>query len=375
MAAQNSEEPLANFAANHTQEKFRILIVDDEPDVTDILACYFTQLGGCEVQVANEAKAALVTISKEALPFHGILLDLRMPGISGIELCSIIRKLPGYEAVPIVILTAMTEKRYLVEAFSNGADDFLLKPFEISDVTKALVKARRRTQRNSHYPAETGPVDSSVSICPARPPLTLDDPTAVLQTKGWLSHFAFETLISQVLERSKSSVLLRALKLARAHEVFEALGPYEYHTLLSRIAVEISKAAFGADTVATHYGNGFFLLSSCTSLRINEKDLSYGLKRLEMVGDRQASFLRPRVFLGPSVTVRNVSSSSLTEGIADAVTLADRMEADEWSWWNFRQWQSFSRSVGRESSRIEQARYQNVLNDFISEGELGRIKC
>ena len=109
----------------------RILVVDDDTRLTDLLQLVF-ESKGFGVTIANNGMQALESLETE-LP-EAILLDLMMPDMSGLEVCQQIRANPRTSNIPIVVLTAkpgMTSKRELLEA---GATNYLVKPVPLNDL-------------------------------------------------------------------------------------------------------------------------------------------------------------------------------------------------------------------------------------------------
>ena len=111
----------------------RLLVVDDEPDIVDMLVAYF-QLSGMEVVGAHNAAEALARAGDD---IYLALLDINMPGMDGLELC---RRLRERLTCPIIFLTARVEDADQLEGFSAGADDYVLKPFSL-EVLGARVRA------------------------------------------------------------------------------------------------------------------------------------------------------------------------------------------------------------------------------------------
>ena len=113
----------------------KILIVDDESDIREILKFNLERVG-FEVLEAESSEEA------EALMLQGvslILLDIMLPGISGIEFAKTVREKFG-NAIPIIFLTAKTTEDDLLEGFDAGGDDYICKPFSVKEVL-ARVKA------------------------------------------------------------------------------------------------------------------------------------------------------------------------------------------------------------------------------------------
>jgi len=104
----------------------KILVVDDEQDVVDLIS-YNLKRRGYEVIASNNGLEAL-SRARQSLP-DLIVLDLMMEGIDGLSVCEILRSQPSTKSVPIIILTAAVGEMARLNSLASGADDFLTKPF------------------------------------------------------------------------------------------------------------------------------------------------------------------------------------------------------------------------------------------------------
>jgi two-component system response regulator MprA len=126
------------------QASGRILVVEDDDAIADVVRRALRQEGH-EVRAAGDGVAALA-VADEFIP-DLVVLDLGLPRLDGVEVC---RRLRDESDVPILILTARSETEDRVEGLDSGADDYLVKPFELSELlarTRALM--RRRPPRGS----------------------------------------------------------------------------------------------------------------------------------------------------------------------------------------------------------------------------------
>ena len=108
-------------------EQYKILLVDDEPDILEFLG-YNLRNEGYEVYTTNNGKDGLAK-AREVLP-HLIVLDVMMPEMDGIETCKEIRQVPLLKNSIIIFLTARGEDYSQIAGFDAGADDFVTKPFK-----------------------------------------------------------------------------------------------------------------------------------------------------------------------------------------------------------------------------------------------------
>ena len=121
------------------EEKQRILVVDDEPQLTRVLRRSLTT-HGYDVRVAGDGEFALQTFSD--WPPALVITDLAMPNMSGLELCRQLRKT---SEVPIIVLSVRGEESAKVEALDAGADDYVTKPFGMDELLARIRATLRRT--------------------------------------------------------------------------------------------------------------------------------------------------------------------------------------------------------------------------------------
>lgn len=124
---------------------YKILIVDDEEMLTEVLAEHL-QNEGYIAYTANDAEGALKLLKKSP---DLILLDINMPGMDGLELCKIIRE---HVVCPIVFLTARITEQDKVTGFMTGGDDYITKPFSLPEITARIGAHLRRDERMKHAP-------------------------------------------------------------------------------------------------------------------------------------------------------------------------------------------------------------------------------
>lgn len=128
--------------------KIKILIVEDEKNISDIIKAYLTK-EGFQVFAAEDGKKALEIFNKEEI--HLIILDLMLPELSGEQVCATIR---ATSDVPIIMLTAKIDEEDTIHGLSIGADDYIAKPFSPRELISRVKALLRRSYRNSSPLAE-----------------------------------------------------------------------------------------------------------------------------------------------------------------------------------------------------------------------------
>ena len=122
----------------------RILVVEDEKSIQEVLALNL-QLEGYEVEVRGLGKEALQVMEQEH--FDLIILDVMLPDISGLQVCESIRLKD--DQIPIIIVSAKDTSSDRIKGLKSGADDYLIKPFNLEELQLRIVKLFQRSQLNS----------------------------------------------------------------------------------------------------------------------------------------------------------------------------------------------------------------------------------
>ena len=152
-----------------TEGRQHILIVEDDEDIQQLVA-YNLIKDGFSVACADTGNQALNKLAAE--PPDLVLLDLMLPGLSGLEVCKAIRQAPTTTTTPIVMLTAKGEEEDIIQGLEAGADDYITKPFS-PKVLVARLKAvlrRRKNDVSKNEPAEgkSGLMINELAIDPSR---------------------------------------------------------------------------------------------------------------------------------------------------------------------------------------------------------------
>ncbi len=126
-----------------------VLVVEDEPDMARILS-FNLERNGFRVQVAAEAGAAVPWVESHEPDL--VLLDLRLPDGSGLDVLRRIRAFPGTRQTPVIVVSALGDEDTVVEALNLGADDYVVKPFRTGEL---LARTRRLLARTEEIAGAT----------------------------------------------------------------------------------------------------------------------------------------------------------------------------------------------------------------------------
>lgn len=133
--------------------KGRLLVVEDDHDISNMLNIYFTGLG-YDVDIALRGEVALDK-TRQVMP-HLIILDIMLPDIDGYEVCRRLRINTRTSHIPIIFLTQKDERGDKLQGLELGADDYITKPFDIEELRLRVQNAIARAERESLTDAQSG---------------------------------------------------------------------------------------------------------------------------------------------------------------------------------------------------------------------------
>lgn len=228
--------------ANH------ILIVDDEEDICQILS-YSLQAAGYQTSVAHSAEDALALVEQSAPDL--LLLDIMMEGLSGTDLAKLLQE-RNLLTFPIIFLTALTSESDVLKGFQLGADDYITKPFHLTEVLARVKAILRRTQQ-AYTPTPT-PLPSTSSL------ITYEEITINLTDKTLTIHGENIPTTRKELELL-SFLLQHPLQMFSRQQLLDAVWKGESYVLERTVDVHIThlrkKLGIYADRLQTKSGYGY----------------------------------------------------------------------------------------------------------------------
>jgi two-component system phosphate regulon response regulator PhoB len=127
-----------------------VLVVDDEPETCEIVGAMLESVG-LTVDSVHSAEEALERLRTRDCDL--LVLDWNLPGMTGIELCRVLRKAPAHATLPILFLSGRTSSQDVVDAFACGADDYVSKPFRAPELGARIFALLRRARMVPASPA------------------------------------------------------------------------------------------------------------------------------------------------------------------------------------------------------------------------------
>jgi len=134
----------------------KILVVDDDELTLSILQLYLAEAGYNDVTICASSERALTLIECGNMKYDCFFFDIIMPFIHGVDLCKKVRAVSGYDETPIIMLTAISGKSDIDEAFAAGATDYVTKPFNMTEIgarvriAEHFISQRKKQPKDNH---------------------------------------------------------------------------------------------------------------------------------------------------------------------------------------------------------------------------------
>lgn len=303
----------------------RILAVDDDPIILELLSQFVEVLGDHELVTALSASEALelVGASRNAA-FDCFLFDIQMPEMDGIELTKAVRSASYYADTPILMLTAMSDKRYVDAAFAAGATDYVTKPFEVMELkarlglVEGLVNARQSRTRKI-FATQSLSSTQQPNVTPES--LELFEQISIYDVDNVIDYMAMENYVAQLSRSALFGSTTFAFAIRKVEQHHQAMSAFEFSSLVSDVAEIISDTLAGHQFLMSYAGSGTFVCVTESGWRpdmtVLMDAINLSLSRTELY-DNAGRELYVRVSAGEMVRLIGKSKNTLMEAIAAA---------------------------------------------------------
>lgn len=237
-----------------------ILAVDDDPIILETLELFIGSMPEHELVTAQSAVDALQQMADQPRMFDCFLLDIQMPATDGIELCSILRNVGGYERTPILMLTAMSDKGHIDNAFKAGATDYITKPFELNSLQGRLNLVepiaddiRVRAEKIAAAESEDAKLEAGQSF------VELHEPFSIMDVDGVIENHAIENYVTQLSRKSLCGSVCLAFSIRHVAEMYHDISNYDFTCMITDVSEAISDCLSPVQRLVSYAGNGTFV--------------------------------------------------------------------------------------------------------------------
>ena len=236
----------------------KILAVDDDPFILELLPAMFEQADLNDLHTAPSGPAALDMIKAQKVPFDCMLLDVDMPEMDGIELCRRIRTVPGYEDKPILMLTAKTDSMSIEKAFAAGANDYIAKPFNLKDIYNRI-RVAERLLVSSKTIKRIDASDLSKEGRQVAEGITLADKVFLANVGRLILSFSLGNYITQLDRSELDNYQVFGVSIDDAERIFDENSQQDFLHILTSVAETLTDLITCPHLLMSYEGNGAFL--------------------------------------------------------------------------------------------------------------------
>ncbi|MCX7560204.1 response regulator [Sulfitobacter sp. F26204] len=312
----------------------KILAVDDDPIILELLTQFVSAVGEHELTTATSGAEAIEIVSAgRGNEFDCFLFDIQMPHMDGIALTQSIRSSTRYADTPILMLTAMSDKRYVDAAFAAGATDYVTKPFELAELkarlglVEGLIDARNSRTRKIFA---TQNLSGKTQAGNSSEMLELHEPISIYDVDNVIEYLAMENYVAQLSRGALFGSTTFAFTIRTIEKLFASLSAFEFSSLVSDVAEIISDTLANHQFLMSYAGSGTFVCVTESGWRpdmlalVNAVNLA--LARTELY-DNTGQLLYVRVSAGEAIRLIWKSENSVMEAIGSAHASAEAASA------------------------------------------------
>ncbi len=237
----------------------KILSVDDDPIILELLTAVLGSIGQTDVTTAESAMEAFELIKKQDTPYDCFLLDIQMPKIDGIQLCKSLRLMPEYQRTPILMITAMSDKSYIDKAFIAGATDYVTKPFDVIELGARVRTAENLVDawRQKAATAAADPVAQREYVGTEKA-FDLDEKFPIHDVEGVIDYVALENYVSQLSRGSLFGSSILAFNIVEIDQLYRDTTAFDFEALITDVAEAVTTCFHGKHSLVSYAGNGTF---------------------------------------------------------------------------------------------------------------------
>lgn len=348
----------------------KILAVDDDENIRELLVEAVAAKTSHTIITAPSGPEAIRIMAREETPFDCFLLDIQMPVMDGITLCGKIRKVKGYSRTPIIMLTAMSQKKYIDGAFAAGATDYVTKPFDFLELFSRISVADKLSKEQARVSDSISEMSALKRDLITNTAHSLNEPVELTGVTQVVGYVAFENYIMQLSRGSLLRASVFAVKIAAVERLFSNVSHIAFRQILTDIASETVSVLGDNNAMATYRGNGVFL---CIVPRIRdfshtkfEVDLN---SRLEYVPSLHVENQHVKICVGEPVAMRSLTRAGALFSLQKASANAEQRVKNQREVLAMLRKSMRVRPRSGFQSEMERRAYEVLLQDALQEDD------
>ncbi|KIN60492.1 Two component transcriptional regulator, winged helix family protein [Sulfitobacter noctilucae] len=236
----------------------RLLAVDDDPLILDLLQTIFAQADLPDISVAPSGIAGLAMLEDPDFEVDGLILDITMPGMSGIDLCKAVRQMPRHRHKPILMLTSVTDITTVENAFAAGADDYVTKPFDVKEIVARVRVAERMVEKASPL-STVEPTERPEEQVAGQHAIDIAEPLRIAELANLIHPFALGNYLAQLSRRKVDRSTIFAVHLSQISDIFAKCTTAELSQIVKGVGEAINTAVGRPRLLMAYEGNGMFI--------------------------------------------------------------------------------------------------------------------
>lgn len=286
--------------------EMKILAVDDDGVFLEILDQKLRSIGLDDVQLVDAPLTALRMLEQRPEAFDCILLDIEMPGMTGVELCGRIRALPAYRQTPVIMITSLADRGSIDRAFQLGASDYITKPIDSLELQARLGAVQRLVQEHKRLTM----LEHQVSRMPDAVPLDFDfdTPIHVPEFDRGIEFHALQNYLLTLGVKGLFSVSAVAICVETALVTFRIASRLAFRNMLSDVGSVIEDCLKTESLLISYAGSGNFVGIMTGMSEWSPADLEFEMNA--KMEDFTPIYMSERLPL-PRIRVGPVESNSL----------------------------------------------------------------
>ncbi|NBE06876.1 response regulator [Paragemmobacter ruber] len=235
----------------------KILAVDDDRVFLEILDHALRTSGYGDNELLSSPLPALLMLESSYAHFDCILLDIEMPGMTGIELCARIRALQAYQNTPIIMLTTLSDRTNIYQAFDAGASDYITKPINALELQARLGTVRRLVDEQKRIKQ----LEYQVKVRSGSTYLdyTFDTPIMIPDFDRGIEFHALQNYLLTLGVKGLFSVSAFAINIENATTIYRMVDNIAFRSMLADVASVLGECIKTEKVLISYAGNGAFV--------------------------------------------------------------------------------------------------------------------